>query len=164
VNNSVSSRDTRLFESIYPALSRFAGAVRPSGVDPDDLVQEALARTLAARSLDSLDDPVAYLRTAIVRVASNLARGRRRHRDRTVRIGTTAGAIADRYPSDLADLMRVSPRARAVLFLVYIEDQPYRHAASILGCTEDAARAVASRAIRQLRRELRAELEMGDPR
>ena len=140
MSDSVGSRDARLFELVYPTLSRFAGAVRPSGVDPDDLVQEALARTLAVRSLDSLDDPAAYLRTAVVRVASNLARGRRRSRDRTERMGPPAGEIVDLYPSDLADLMRVSPRARAVLFLVYIEDQPYRNAASILGCTEDAAR------------------------
>ena len=164
MNDSAGAGDAQVFESAYPTLRRFAAAVRPWGVDADDLVQEALARTLAVRSLDSLDDPVAYLRTVIVRVASNWARGRRRSRGRVERFGPPASDVADRYPSDLADLMRVSPRARAVLFLVHVEDQPYRQAASIVGCTEDAARAVASRAIRQLRRELQAELELGDPR
>jgi len=164
VNDSVSVRDAQLFEAAYAALSRFAGAVRPPGVDPDDLVQEAVARTLAVRTLESLDDPVAYLRTAIVRVASNVTRGRRRSLVRMERIGPPDSEIVDPYPSDLADLMRVSPRARAVLFLVYVEDQPYRYAASVLGCSEDAARAVASRAIRQLRRALQVELEGGDAR
>ena len=156
--------DTGWFDAAYPSLSRFAGAVRPVGVDPDDLVQEALARTLATRSFDSLDDPIADLRTAIVRIASNIARGRRRDRDRVARLGRRADELVELYPSDLADLMRVSPRARAVLFLVYIEDRPYRDAASILGCSENAARAVASRAIRQLRRELQSELDVGDTR
>jgi RNA polymerase sigma factor (sigma-70 family) len=162
VGSSVTPRDAQLFEAAYPALRRFAGAVRPPGVDADDLVQEALARTLAVRTLESLDDPGAYLRTAIVRVAANLARGRRRALDRSIRIGPPAVESADEHASDLADLMRVSPRARAVLFLVHIEGRPYKDAASLLGCSEDAARAIASRALRQLRRELLTELEVGE--
>jgi DNA-directed RNA polymerase specialized sigma24 family protein len=68
------------------------------------------------------------------------------------------------YPSDLDDLMRVSPRARAVLFLVCVEHRSYREVAAALDCTESAARAIASRAARQLRRELREEIETGEHR
>src|SRR4029079_4832066 len=62
VGTSGESSDAGLFVSVHPALRRFAGAVRPVGVDADDLVQEALARTLAIRSLSALDEPLAYLR------------------------------------------------------------------------------------------------------
>ena len=68
--------EAELFRQLYPGLRSFAGVVRPVGMDADDLVQEAVARTLAVRRLDSLDTPVAYLRTAMVRIAANArARG-----------------------------------------------------------------------------------------
>jgi RNA polymerase sigma-70 factor, ECF subfamily len=156
--------DGLLFEQLYPALRRFAGAIRPPGVDADDLVQEALARTLSARSLQSLDDPLAYLRTAIVRVASNERRGVRRREARHARVGLPSDSVADSYPSDLGDLVRVPPRARAVLFLTILEDQSYREAAAIVGCSETAARTMASRALRDLRRAVTTdELSGGRP-
>src|SRR5882757_846422 len=84
--------DGELFTALYPALRRFAGAIRPAGTDADDLVQEALARTLASRSLAGIENPTAYLRTAIVRIASNNARGDRR-RARRQREQTHAAEI-----------------------------------------------------------------------
>jgi RNA polymerase sigma factor (sigma-70 family) len=148
---------------LYPALRRFAGAVRSVDVEPDDLVQEALARTLAVRSLSELDHPLAYLRTAIVRVAINEERSRRR---RTAR--DTAGVVDadierhDEYPSDLADLWRVSARERAVLFLTVVEGCSYREASEVVGCSEAAARQMASRALRSLRAHIGADRHGGD--
>ena len=63
--------------SIPPCGGSRGPSGRP-GADADDLLQEALARTLSVRSLGSIEDPLNYLRTAMVRVASNLARGARR--------------------------------------------------------------------------------------
>jgi DNA-directed RNA polymerase specialized sigma24 family protein len=154
------AQEGAIFEALYPGLRRFAGVIRPPGVEPDDLVQEALARTLSVRSLASLDDPLNYLRTAMVRVASNLVRGARRS-DARLRNEQPAGDVVDVYPSDLDDLKRTPPRARAVLFLTVIEKQTYREAADIVGCSETAARQIASRALRELRAELRA--EAGEP-
>ena len=148
--------DGAIFEALYPALRRFAGAIRPPGVDADDLLQEALARTLSVRALVSLDDPLNYLRTAMVRVASNLARGARRS-DARLRNESPAGDVVDVYPSDLDDLKHTAPRARAVLYLTVIEKRTYREAAGIVGCSEPAARQVASRALRELRAEIRSE-------
>jgi RNA polymerase sigma factor (sigma-70 family) len=153
--------DGALFAELYPSLRRFAGAIRPAGVDADDVVQEALARTLATRSLAGIEEPAAYLRTAMVRVASNLARGARRSDARTRR-ERPAAEVVDVYPSDLDDLMRTSPRARAVLFLTVIENHTYREAAEIVGCSEAAARQAASRALRTLRAEMRAETRPGE--
>jgi DNA-directed RNA polymerase specialized sigma24 family protein len=153
--------DGARFAALYPSLRRFARAIRPVGVDADDLLQEARARTLAARSLAGIDDPEAYLRTAMIRVASNLARGARRS-DARLRRELPAGDVVDVYPSDLDDLMRTSPRARAVLFLTVIETHSYREAAEIVGCSEAAARQIASRALREMRAELRAEVRPGE--
>jgi len=153
--------DVDVFQALYPGLCRFAAAVRPVGIDPEDLVQEALARTLAVRSLSSIDAPQAYLRTAMIRIAANQSRTARRANARAARQGTANDAV-DTYPSDLDDLLRVEPRARAVLYLTIVEGEPYRTAADIVGCSEDAARALASRALRALKVTLVDELEPKD--
>jgi RNA polymerase sigma-70 factor, ECF subfamily len=155
-----SREDGERFAGLYPALRRFAAAIRPPGIEPDDLVQEALARTLAGRTLGSIEEPGAYLRTAMTRVAINLARGTRRSEARMQRHGAPDDVV-DVYPSDLDDLMRTEPRARAVLFLTVIEHHTYREAAEIVGCSEPAARQLASRALRSLRAELSAEVQEG---
>jgi DNA-directed RNA polymerase specialized sigma24 family protein len=157
----VPTNDVDVFEALYPSLCRFAAAVRPVGIDPEDLVQEALAKTLAVRSLTSLDEPLAYLRTAMIHIAANLSRSARRSHARLVR-QPAPGAGLDSYPSDLADLMRLDPRARAVLYLTIIEDEHYRTAAAIVGCSEGAARTIASRALRTLQHELISELDPKD--
>jgi RNA polymerase sigma factor (sigma-70 family) len=146
-----------LFGELYPSLRGFAGVIRPAGWDPDDLVQEALARTLARRSLDSIDNPAAYLRTVMVRVASNATRTWRRAFVRDARVAPRDESV-DRYPSDIADLQRVPVRARAVLFLTVIDGLTYRDAARLVGCSEEAARAMASRALKQLRSDLAQEM------
>lgn len=154
--------DGELFSALYPAVRRFAGVVRPVGVEADDLVQEAVARTLAVRSLCDLDDPLAYLRTAVLRVAMNARRSKRRSDARVVLAAGSASARSDDYPSDLADLSRVPPKARAVLFLTVVEACSYREAAEVVGCSEDAARQMAVRALRVLRVGVEADLRAGD--
>jgi RNA polymerase sigma-70 factor (ECF subfamily) len=159
-----SQSDADVFRAVYPALRRFAAVVRPVGVDADDLVQEALTRTLAIRSLSSLDEPLAYLRTAVVRVAMNTARSRRREEARIRRAAVAVGHDVDAYPSDLAYLLAVAPDARAVLFLTVVEDLTYRDAAQLAGCSEVAARQMASRALRRLRERLGDEFKIGELR
>jgi RNA polymerase sigma factor (sigma-70 family) len=154
--------DDALFAALYPSLRRFAAVVRPPEVEADDLVQEALARTLAVRSLSDCDDPAAYLRTAIVRLASNHRRSLSR-RGRALARMANAESDAPSYPSDLDDLRRLSPPDRALLYLVAVEGRSYADAARVVGCTEHAARARSSRALKRLRVELAAEhQEIGD--
>jgi RNA polymerase sigma factor (sigma-70 family) len=151
-------RDDELFAQLYPALRRFAAVVRPLEEDADDLVQEALMRALRLRPLCDYDDPAAYLRTVIVHLASNQRRGLGRRRRAYARsVDTTASRHAS-YPSDLDDLRRLGVRDRAVLYLALVEGRPYADVARTLGCTEEAARARASRALRRLRSDLEAEI------
>ena len=142
--------DGDLFAELYPSLRRFAAVVRPPEIDPDDLLQDALTRVLASGTLGELDDPGAYLRTVMVRLASNHRRslGRGRRALERLRPSTTTDA---QYPSDLDDLRRLAPADRAVLYLVVVERASYAEAAGVLGCSEQAARARGSRALRRLR-------------
>lgn len=149
--------DEELFIALYPRLRRFAAVVGASDVHPDDLVQEALARRLALGSLGELDDAGAYLRRAIVNLASNRRRSLRRARQATTLLATSAEVEAAAYPSDLADLERLQPRERAALYLHHVDGMPFAEVAAHLGCSEGAARKAASRGRARLARSIREE-------
>jgi len=150
------SGDDAVFAALYPGLRRWAAVCGPSEVDPDDLVQEAVARTLRSHALSDLEDPAAYLRRAIVNLAANHRRGMARWRGAVARLSRAADveATTPSYASDLADLLRLAPEARAVLWLVEVEDCTYAAAGAVLGITEEAARTRAARARQQLRLHL----------
>ena len=57
--------DAEIFAALYPSLRRYAAVVGALSDNPDDLVQEAVARTLATTSLRELRSASAYLRRAI---------------------------------------------------------------------------------------------------
>ena len=149
--------DDAIFERLYPALRRFAAVTGPVEVEPDDLVQEAVARTLRSHRLCELDDPGAYLRRAIVHLAANHRRSFARWRTAVVRLGRTDDSSVPEYSSDLADLLRVAPETRAVLFMVAVEGRSYADAADVIGISEETARTRAARARRRLRLDLEGE-------
>ncbi len=153
--------DEQRFVEVYPAVRRMAAVVAGSDIDPDDLVQEALVRTLAHGDLDRIEDLTAYLRRAVVNLAANERRhlGRRRTALRRLAADDQIGSGADQVmPSDLADLSRVRPRDRAALYLAVVEGRSYRDVGEELGCSESAARSRVSRALRRLRIELDEEV------
>lgn len=145
--------ERQTFARLYPQLRRFAAAAAAVDIDPDDLVQTALAQALSGGPLSRFDSPEAYLRRAIVNLASNERRrlGRRR---RTIRYTTGwSEHTADTYPSDLTELSSLSPSTRALLYLREVEGRGYDEIATMLGVTAASARATASRALRRLRAE-----------
>jgi RNA polymerase sigma-70 factor (ECF subfamily) len=147
--------DAGLFARIYPSLRAFAAVTGPVDVEPDDLVQEAVARTLRSHRLVDLDDAGAYLRRAIVNLAANRRRSLARFRVAFARLDRVDEGETPHYDSDWQDLLHLEPEARALLFMVEVEGHSYAEAATTLGITEQAARARAIRA----RRRLRAEVE-----
>jgi len=147
--------DASLFAAIYPSLRAFAAVTGPVDVEPDDLVQEAVARTLRNHRLVDLDDAGAYLRRAIVNLAANRRRSMARFRLAFARLDRVEEGATAEYPSDMTDLLRLDPEARGLLFMIEVEGHSYAEAAVVLGITEQAARARAIRA----RRRLRAEVE-----
>lgn len=148
--------DERLFAELYPALRRYAAVVAADDLDPDDLLQEAVARALRGGPLHRLDAPGAYLRSTMVNLASNHDRARGRERRAHQRLAT---AVEDErpasYPSDLDDLASLSSTDRAVLYLADVERLPLGEVARIVGTSTTNVRARASRARRRLARAVR---------
>ena len=142
---------------LYPELRRFAAVVAPLDLDPDDLLQEALARALRTGPLSRLEHPSAYLRRTMVHLAANHNRSRGRERRAGLRVATAPGAEPTGYPSDLAELERVGPEDRAVLYLADVERLALDEVAAVLGIRPAAARARASRARARLRAALTGE-------
>lgn len=142
--------ESRIFADIYPSLRRFAAVVAPVECDPDDLVQEAVVRTLKRHHLDHLAQPGAYLRRTILNLASNERRRFAIRRRAMTRNGIDSDTQVDAYPSDLTDLLELPPVERAVLYLSEVEGYRFADIADMLDCTEVAARKRAMRARRRL--------------
>jgi RNA polymerase sigma-70 factor (ECF subfamily) len=149
------------FADLYVQLRRFASVVRSFEMDADDLIQEALVRTLARHALDELDDPAAFLRTVIVRVASNDRRSAGRRRLALGRMRDGADDVRVVYPSDTDDLWQLAPADRAAVYLAVVEQRSHREIAEVLGCSEEASRKRVSRALVRLKSDLAAEADNG---
>ena len=145
--------ERQLITQLYPALRRIAGVAGSVDIEPDDLVQEALVRTLSKQRLAELDNPLAYLRRTIVNLASNNRRRLARRRRAVARLSTDDGWVPE-YPSDVEAILDLPPRHRVILYLVEVEGVPYAEAADQLGITTTAARALASRARHKARLNL----------
>ena len=148
---AIAAGDRVLIDDLYPALRRFAATVGSHDVEPDDLVQEALLRTLRIRSLADLDNPQAYLCRSIVNIASNQRRTLGRMRRALLRAGEPA-SVADSYPSDLDDLENLDPRSRAVLYLTEVEGYDFETVGRMVGVRSANARKIAERSRHRLRR------------
>lgn len=148
--------ESDLIRQLYPTLRRFAAVVAAGDVEPDDLVQQALVKTLRSHRLTELTHPAAYLWRAMCSLAADHRRSERRRRMALGRLGPPP-AHTDAYPSDLAELERLKPQARAVLYLHEVEGLPYREVAEALGGKEASVRRTASRARRSLRTVLSEE-------
>ena len=146
-----------LIKQLYPPLQRYAAVVAPADVDPEDLVQEAFLRVIRKGSVTDLEHPNAYLRKTVCNLASNNRRRFSRQRRALTRLSDPSADSVE-YPSDLDDLLRLRPVARAVLYLHEIEGRTFAEIAAMLGKTEVGVRSISSRAQRQLRVELMEEV------
>ncbi len=149
--------DAEIIHDLYADLVRFAAVVGRAADEPDDLVHDALVRTIARRPLAELDNPRAYLRRAILNLASNRRRSLAR-RVRAIARLDPASATEDAYPSDVAALLDLTPETRAVLWLADVEGLSFDEIAEALGSSAQSARQRASRG----RQELRLRIARGD--
>ena len=147
---SPQDKEAQLFAELYEPLRRFAAVVGPIEVEPEDLLQEAVVRVLQRRHLTDLDEPGAYLRRAIVNLASNHRRHFAVRRKAMQTLRADSGSTRDEYPSDLAELGSLAPHERAALYLSQVEGYRYAEIAQMLGCSEAAARKRTMRARRRL--------------
>jgi DNA-directed RNA polymerase specialized sigma24 family protein len=142
--------------ALYAPTRRFAAIVARADADPDDIVQEAFTRVLLV-DRTRIDDLGRYVRRIVVNLVHNERRRTRRGATAVARLGSDVDAL-DRYPSELADLLRLEPRVRALLYLVDVEREPIADAAAVLGLSAPAARMALTRARRRLKSELQGEL------
>lgn len=142
-----------VFQALYPSLRRFAAVIADLDTDPDDLVQDALAATLAKHQLHKLDNPAAYLKRAMVNATSDKRRRAGLFRSLLPRLGQDASTI-DSYPSDLSFLDDLAPLDRAILYLAEVEGVAHEQIATELKLTPAAVRKRASRARKKLRESL----------
>jgi DNA-directed RNA polymerase specialized sigma24 family protein len=161
VGNDVSEREWRAgtldeLRALYEPLRRYAAVVARWDVEPDDLVQEAFTKVLAVPE-ENVRDLRAYLRRTVLNLATNERRRLRRAAAALQRVGGGAPG-ADPYPSELADLMRLEPRVRGLLYLVEVEGEPIADAAAAAGMDAAAARMALSRARRRLRADIDEEM------
>jgi RNA polymerase sigma-70 factor (ECF subfamily) len=147
----IDPRDRQIVEQAYERLRHFGEVIAPDGAEGDDLLQEALVRTLRTHCLQDLDHPLPYLRRVMVNLAANQRRRAGVRARVFARIAADAAPASDAYPSDLAELMALPPKAKAALYLAEIDGYTYAEIGRMLGCSEAAARKNASRARRQLR-------------
>jgi len=141
-----------LLRHSYGELRRFAAVAAPSEMAPDDLVHDAIVSVLRSNGFDGVELPVAYLKRTMLNLASNERRRLGRRRRAVLRLEREARDVDDAYPSDLAHLDELSPNERTVLYLHYVEGDPFETIAQDLGMRTSSVRQTATRARRSLRR------------
>lgn len=147
----------RELTQLYEPLRRFAAVVGRWEIEPDDLVQEAYARFLRSEP-GAVRDLGPYLRRVIANAAIDERRRSRRAEAARLRlVGDGHGHATDSYPSELADLLRLDPQVRGLLYLVEVEGEPVGTAAQAVGMGPASARMALTRARRRLRAALEAE-------
>ncbi len=142
--------ETKLIADLYPHLRAFASVVAPAEEDPNDLIQEAFVRTLRGGPLSRLDHPKAYLKTTIYHLAVSARRHWAAERAALVRVGVVDSPPT--YTWQVEELLALTPKARAIVYLRVIEGMPHSEIARMLGCSTESVRKTASRARRKLRR------------
>lgn len=141
----------------YTDLLRTAYLLTGTPHAAEDLVQSALLR--AMRHWKEIDDPVAYVRRAMVNQRTNLWR-RLRSREVLSSAPLESAAVPDHGDGVvdrdelLSALARLPARMRAVLVLRYWEDLSEADTAELLGCAPGTVKSQASRGLARLRLQL----------
>ena len=152
-------RDDRFgdfYERQYAPMLRLAYLLTSSSAAAEDLVHDAFVRVQPR--WDRLDQPVAYLRRAVVNACHSYHRRRRVERAHAVASssGTQGGAAGEavfQEPDEVWDaLAALAPRRRAVLVLRFYADLSEADTARALGCRPGTVKSLTSRALADLRR------------
>ena len=141
------------------ALRRLAYGLVGDWHGADDLVQGTFERAFVHwRRVRSADEPAAYIRTIMVRLAVSEQRRSWRGREQTVadapEPATSPLSEADDVTGrvDLAVLLAgLTVKQRAIVILRYLEDRPVHEVAAMLGVAEGTVKRQTHDALRTLR-------------
>lgn len=150
---------TEFVASRTPALMRVAYLLTGDPRGAEDLLQAALAKTIAKWPTLRNADPEGYIRAVMYREQVSLWRRLRRYREI---LRTSAQEEVEPDPSSDTDtrltmrtaLRRLPPAQRTVLILRYYEDLTEAQIADALGCSVGTVRSRTHRAIGRLRQLL----------
>jgi RNA polymerase sigma-70 factor (ECF subfamily) len=158
-----------IFNEVRPRLMGIAYRMLGSHSEAEDLVQEVWLRWQAA-DRSAVVNPVAYLSTAVTRLAINASQSARARRETYIGpwlpepVDTSADPTLGAERGEalsfavLLVLERLSPTERAAYILREAFDYPYDELAAILQTTEPAVRQLVSRARKRIRAERRTEI------
>jgi RNA polymerase sigma-70 factor (sigma-E family) len=140
-----------------PRLQRMARLLTDDADAADDLVAEAIARSLPRWRAGRIDDCAAYVRRVVVNLSAQRWRRRAlsRRRDHLAlhwigSIPDAAEAAAERDRT-LHAVMGLPVRRRAVVVLRFYDDMPEAEIAAALGISIGTVKSQLSRALEQLR-------------
>jgi RNA polymerase sigma-70 factor (TIGR02957 family) len=153
------------FEALRPSAFAIAYRMLGSVSEAEDVVQEGFLRVHRSRAGgERIESPRAYLSTVVSRLSLDQLRSARARREIYVGewLPEPLVASADDDPArkaELADslslaflvlLESLSPEQRAAFLLREVFDEPYDRIAEIIGCSEQNARQLATRARRHV--------------
>lgn len=144
-----------LYRTTYGGMLALAVATLRDRSTAEDLVQDAYAQLW--RRQGSVDNPIAWLRRAVV---SNCLAALRTQRRRLAILQRQAppeatNTVADDNFLDL--LVGLTDRQRMAVTLRYVHDLPEAEIADLLGCRPGTVKSTLHRAIRVLRTRLESE-------
>ena len=149
-----------------PRLLRIAVGLTGQAQDAEDLLQVALERVSRRWGRGAEQEPVAYCRTVLARLAVD----RWRARQRRPALLLTA-AVPDRAapgdgevgvePALLEALRALPPRQRAVVALRYLEDLSEQETAAALGAALGTVKSQAAKGLARLRMSLPVDVDEG---
>jgi RNA polymerase sigma-70 factor (ECF subfamily) len=162
-----------VFNEVRPRLMGIAYRMLGSHSEAEDLVQEVWLRWQAA-DRSAVQSPVAYLSTAVTRLAINASQSARARRETYIGpwLPEPVDTSADPYLGAergealsfavLLVLERLSPTERAAYILREAFDYQYDELAAVLQSTQPAVRQLVSRARKRIRAERRTEVSGGE--
>jgi RNA polymerase sigma-70 factor (sigma-E family) len=144
-----------LFRRQYAAMVRLAHLLTRSNLAAEDLVQDAFVRVRAA--WDRIDEPVPYLRRAVVNACRSWYRGRAREaaRDRMAAVPDVAALPPETL--EVLDVIRRLPWGqRTALVLRYYAELPEAEIAAAMGCRPGTVKSHLHRGRAAVRKEIGA--------
>ena len=146
-----------LFRDRYDRMVRVAYLLCHDRAVAEELVQDSFLAL--QRRWDDIENPPAYLRTAVVNACRSWGRREQMGRERTPRDVEDAPG-ADHVADELWDaLATLNDRQRAAVVLRFYEDASDDDIAVALGCRPATVRTTIHRALRTLRPQLTTENE-----
>jgi RNA polymerase sigma factor (sigma-70 family) len=133
-------------------MVRLAYLIVRSPALAEELTQEAFIRLQG--NLDDVENPPAFVRTALVRLCLTAVSRQRAERDRLERLAPTSPVPEPEVDEMWDALGRLSPDRRTALVLRYYGDLDYAEIAGLMGTPVATARTRVHRGLADLRKEI----------